>query len=119
MTFDENGYPDNTTISEIESFDMNMMVPTNISYYLKLIWDNWEYPNTSWKYNKNTGCLQISTCGWSGNEEVVAAMKRNYLFWTLFWYGSKRGGHYWFRIYTYDPVKLPVELEFLEKQDDK
>jgi hypothetical protein len=40
----------------------------------------------------------LSTGGWSGNESIVQAMQRNYLFWTLTWMQSRRGGHYTFEI---------------------
>jgi hypothetical protein len=115
MTFDENGYPDDDTLKQIETFDLGVKFE-NLHEYLKLIWENWEYANASWTYDKNTGCLQISTCGWSGNEEIIAAMKQNYLFWGIFWYQSKRGGHYWFQVYQFDRNghREPVKLDFLE-----
>ena len=48
----------------------------------------------------------ISTGGWSGNEELIGAMQRNWLMWNVTWVQSNRGGHYIFQdpLY-YDNIK--------------
>jgi len=46
--------------------------------------------------------FEYHTGGWSGNEDVIGALKNNLLFWPMFWQKSTRGGHYFFRIY---PIK--------------
>jgi len=115
MTFDENGYPDDDTIKQIETFDLGRRFGKTAEF-IRLIWNNWEHANVSWTYNQDTGCLQMSTCGRSGNEEVIAAMRHNYSFWVLFWYRSQRGGYYWFKLYVYDSEgnRTSPNLDFLE-----
>jgi hypothetical protein len=41
---------------------------------------------------------QISTGGWSGNEDVVTAMEHNRWLMSFFWMESRRGGHYVFEL---------------------
>ena len=40
----------------------------------------------------------ISTGGWSGNEEIMQAMRENFICWSQTWYSHHRGGHYEFRV---------------------
>jgi hypothetical protein len=39
---------------------------------------------------------QVSTAGWSGNEDIIRAMMSNILLWAYTWEQSRRGGHYMF-----------------------
>lgn len=36
------------------------------------------------------------TGGWSGNEDIISAMKDNTMFWMLMWQSSERGGKHVF-----------------------
>ena len=71
----------------------------------------WEYNTREVKEKFNTGygkyCitidestgfieLEIHTGGWSNNETLVNQLKDS-MFWTFFWYESRRGGHYIFK----------------------
>lgn len=40
----------------------------------------------------------ISTGGWSGNEEIIDAMRDNFLLWSLNWINHRRGGHFVFEV---------------------
>ena len=40
----------------------------------------------------------LSTGGWSGNEEIIKALRNNQLFWAFCWHQSTSGGHYVFII---------------------
>jgi len=40
--------------------------------------------------------LELATGGWSENEEIILAMKMNYVFWSLYWVESSRGGYFKF-----------------------
>jgi len=46
--------------------------------------------------------IQLSTGGWSGNEQIVGELQKTF-FWARFWEAHYRGGHY----------KLTVEKECL------
>ena len=58
---------------------------------------------------------EIHTWGWSGNEDIVEALRRT-MFWFTFWQKSERGGHFYFEIPTWaldsdkvewgDPIKI-------------
>lgn len=42
------------------------------------------------------GRYYISTGGWSGNEDIIAAMRENFVLWHMWWESLRRGGHYSF-----------------------
>ena len=42
--------------------------------------------------------IHMHTIGWSGNEDIMAALEKNEWFFCFFWESSKRGGHYCFEI---------------------
>jgi len=41
--------------------------------------------------------LELHTGGWSGNEDIIEALKKSY-FWIFYWEKSVKGGHYYFTI---------------------
>lgn len=59
---------------------------------MELVRENWSYD--AWE--RDGDVYKISTYGWSGNEDLIAALMGNYIFWSLYWEQSKRGGHYVF-----------------------
>lgn len=42
--------------------------------------------------------LELHTGGWSGNEQIIQALQRNFMFWAMCWLKSERGGHYYFKV---------------------
>ena len=65
----------------------------------------WWMPEWGWSEENGVNDLgnlahryKISTGGWSGNERLIGAMKDNFLFWSLAWIQSRRGGHYIFEV---------------------
>lgn len=42
------------------------------------------------------GSYELITGGWSGNEDIIGAMRENYIFWSLWWERSERGGYHKF-----------------------
>mgnify|MGYP001558197779 CR=1 FL=1 len=59
--------------------------------YVKALWwaADWGWTQDGWTYH-------ISTGGWSGNESLIEAMRKNRLFWGECWIESRRGGHFVF-----------------------
>ena len=53
---------------------------------------------SDWGFSEKDGIYSLSTGGWSGNEEIIGAMRQNYIFWSLCWMSSRRGGHHEFEI---------------------
>ena len=52
-----------------------------------------------WGFRKKGRLFWLSTGGWSGNEDILHAMRKNKnLFWIVCWQSSRRGGHYRFHV---------------------
>lgn len=49
-------------------------------------------------FDEVPGELTLVTGGWSGNEEVISAMKENTMGWIMTWSSSHRGGKYVFEL---------------------
>jgi hypothetical protein len=66
---------------------------------LRTIKSMWMYADVGYfKYDKSTREFELHTAGWSDNEEIISALKKNLIFWSLYWMKSERGGHYYFHI---------------------
>jgi len=48
-------------------------------------------------FSLEDGVAHISTGGWSIHEEMVSALQENFVWWSLYWYSTTRGGHYVFK----------------------
>lgn len=56
----------------------------------------WEESSAFHDITGKVGTLyDVSTGGWSGNEELIEAVHQTFM-WTLVWESSRRGGHYTF-----------------------
>jgi hypothetical protein len=87
---DNDGYPTNDELASVRNWDV---VNTSLDEYIAYIKSIWKYP----EYITLDGYKwHVSTCGWSGNEMIIAAMKENTMLWMLYWEQSRRGGHYIF-----------------------
>ena len=69
----------------------------------------WWAPDWGWHeedaindYEESIIRYNISTGGWSGNEDLIFALKSNFFFWGMGWCSSRKGGHYVF--------ELPIEV---------
>jgi hypothetical protein len=48
-------------------------------------------------YADVTGAI-VATGGWSGCEDVIGSMRRNTVWWMMYWHSSYRGGKFVFEI---------------------
>ena len=94
----ENGYPTDEFLEWIRTFDV---INGSGFEYLQTILAEW-WPHDGYgchiqrKY-RGERKVMISTSGWSGNEDMIQAMKENeHLFWSLHYFAHQRGGHYTF-----------------------
>ena len=81
-------YPEEDELEKIKSWDY--LDPQGCFEFIASIWEHQNYcdhEGTKW---------YLSTGGWSGNEEIIQALKSNYILWVMTWEESRRGGHYIF-----------------------
>ena len=88
---DADGYPEEEDIQKIESWDYRDL--PGLFAFIKTVW--WM---ADWGWHEKGRERHISTGGWSGNEEIIGAMRKNHMVWTLTWVQSRRGGHYIFEL---------------------
>jgi hypothetical protein len=85
-------YPDSDDIRKIKRWKIKTY--SECHRLMDFVFSIWSYPDRCWRLPD--GQYRLSTGGWFGNESIIEAMKGNYLFWTLFWQSSNRGGGYTF-----------------------
>ena len=98
--FDEFGYPTEECLKKIEEWPWREA--EGLFYFLQKLW---KYPKYFIIDNEE---VNISTGGWSGNEELIGALEGNKIIMSLCWMLSKKGGYYEF-----------VIPENLRKRNDK
>ena len=89
---DIDGYPDEEELKKIETWDWH-----DPSGLLEFVHDRWKYADRGY-WSQDGNLYSISTAGWSGNEDLLAALERNTFFWMFNWMSSRRGGHYEFEV---------------------
>ncbi|RLC76536.1 MAG: hypothetical protein DRJ03_28500 [Chloroflexi bacterium] len=109
-------YPSNAALDKIR----NWAWEDGFENLMRFIKPLWRYADCGyWKEKrqyKGRKRYYLSTAGWSGNEDIIAALRQNFAFWALCWVKSERGGHYVFEI----PVKLEKQTNRLgERTMDK
>jgi hypothetical protein len=93
----KDGYPTKKELDKIEKWDfMQKSIVPLIEYVQK----RWQYADSGYFEVKGKRVLKIrmSTAGWSGNESLIEALRKNIIFWTFYWAKSVRGGHYFFKV---------------------
>ena len=89
---DEHGYPDKNELETIKNWQMQ----DGWHELMKYVRERWAYPD----YFRSEGNTYfLSTTGWSGNEDLIQALNENFMFWSICWQSSRRGGHYEFTVY--------------------
>lgn len=93
----------------------------NLIFQLKNMWEyndcfieNWGLDRVFKKRQVLT--LELHTGGWSGNEEIIAALKQNKLFWMIWWWKTEKGGHYYFEI-DFQKIGFKPVSEFLKERN--
>lgn len=93
----EDDYPSDEDLETIEKWPLN-----GYADYVALA----EYVVRLWHYGepwakltgKKVKTLKLSTGGWSGNESILTALEKNFMFGMLCWQKSERGGHHIYKI---------------------
>ena len=71
----------------------------DLQEFLQLLKDNWVVAKSQMKVKGVTTIyLELHTGGYSDNEHLIGVLERNFLFWSMYWQKSTRGGHYYFKI---------------------
>ena len=108
---DEDGYPTEEALDKIAEWDYTD--ETGWFEFIKELWHlkeyGWEEKTVPHPWKENTTVYQyhISTAGWSGNEDIIRAMTKNHVLWSICWVQSRRGGHYIFE-------KWKIKYEYTE-----
>ncbi len=93
---DKDNYPDEDSLREIAKWDI---LEKGVQGLLDLVEENTHFGDWSFDIKgKQVLRLEYHTGGWSGNEDVISALKENLLFFPMFWKKTEAGGHYYFRI---------------------
>jgi hypothetical protein len=83
-------YPEESDLQRIADWP----VPSERQSLVEFVLKEWDKGMGRTITRGNT--LTLITGGWSGNEDIIAALQRNLMFWALYWEKSERGGRYTF-----------------------
>ncbi len=106
LTFglDEDGYPTEETLQAIEKWRGDFKgffytLKPVWKYHEPLAWCGWHEDVVKDDIeDRQVLRFSLSTGGWSGNESLISAMRKNYVLWSLTWVQVRRGGHYIFEV---------------------
>lgn len=57
----------------------------------------WTEPDLVEKFDRKIRVVRLATGGWSGNEDMIGALRSSF-FWFAYWEMSRRGGGYTFHV---------------------
>lgn len=87
----ELGYP---LEQELKIIQTTVVGSHNFHAFMETVRKSWNWDKDYFICNGDT--YELHTCGWSGNEEVIAALQKNVMFWLMYWKRTTTGGHYIF-----------------------
>jgi len=90
---DEDGYPEEDVLKKIREWNL---VKDGYHDLIRLVQENWKFEEFEY-FALNGKNLELHTGGWSGNEDIIDALKQTD-FWTAYWMKTERGGHYYFEL---------------------
>lgn len=100
QVLDPDEYPTDETLNAIATWAGDWVD------LFSLVHEAWKYPDRiSVENDGEVYTVKASTGGWSGNEDVIDALSRNFIAWAACWESSHRGGLYVFE-FPYEP---PIE----------
>ena len=92
---DQDGYPDEDELQDIR--DAAAFEAVNAFDLLEQVRKLWHWPSYATVTNDGENLMhEFCTGGWSGNEDLIEALKDNRMFWMRWWKLSERGGRYVF-----------------------
>ena len=89
-TYDKDGCPTDETLKSITEWPFD-----DPAGWLTFCRDSWDEFYGKVRWDLLPGCLihaEFITGGWSNNEVVVSAMRKNFMLWSRCWVSSHRGG---------------------------
>ena len=96
---DEDGYPTEEYLTFIKNYIPDESL-TILQFIENVLPEGWWTPDWGVKLSKNKRKLELHTGGWSGNEEIIGAIRSN-IYLTNFHMSYamwKAGGHHYFDI---------------------
>lgn len=96
----DNEYPTDAALKRIRAWDWHDF--RGLIAFVRSIW--WPDSAFGWTEESDGDATKytIATGGWSGNEDVIEALGKNLMFWSMCWQASYRGGRYEFIV---KPIK--------------
>lgn len=93
----ENGYPTSAVLEKIKDWDTNDF--HGLMEYIREYWIQWG------SFKKDGEIYTLATGGWSGNEDIISSLSENFVFWSLYWESSNRGGRHVFALCTLENIQ--------------
>lgn len=87
---DKDSYPTPLEILKIQTWN-----PDDPFGLIGYVFGKWTWKDYCKIKSLEPICFELHTGGWSGNEQIIEAMKIN-PFWEKYLVKEKRGGHYYF-----------------------